>query len=64
MRYVCTPMFTEALFTTVNIFFKKPTCPLRDERIKTTWCICVCGVILVSHEKAGNAASCDNMDGT
>ena len=26
--------------------------------------ICVCGVILVSHEKEGNAASCDNMDGT
>ena len=34
----CTPMFTAALFTTVQIW-KQPKCPSTDEQIKKIWYI-------------------------
>ena len=34
----CTPMFTAALFTTVQIR-KQPKCPSTDEQIKKIWYI-------------------------
>ena len=35
---ICTPVFTEVLFTTVKIW-KQPKCPLTDEWIKKMWYI-------------------------
>ena len=37
----CTPMFTAALFTVVNIW-KQPKCPSKDKWMKGCVCVCVC----------------------
>ena len=37
-RDICSPLFTEALFTIVRTW-KQPRCPLTDERIKKLWYI-------------------------
>ena len=36
LKDMCTPMFTEALFTIAKIW-KQPKCPSRDEWIKKMW---------------------------
>ena len=59
---MCTPMFTAALFTIVKIW-KPLKCLSRDGWINELWYTYAYNIILFSHEKEGNAASCNNMDG-
>ena len=61
---ICTPMFTEAVFTLAKIG-KQPKCPLMDERIKKdVTVIHTYNGILLSHKKEWYSAICNNMDGT
>ena len=55
-------IFIEALFAIAKIW-KQPKCLSTNEWIKKMWFIYVCNGLLFSHEKEGNPAICDNMDG-
>ena len=54
----CTPKFTTALLTTARTW-RQPKCPSVEEWIKMSY-----NGILLSHNKKGNNAICDNMNGT
>ena len=54
-------MCTAALITVAKVW-KQPKCLSTDEWIKKMWYIY--NVILFSHEKEGNPAICDSLDGS
>ena len=56
-------MFIAASFR-ITETWKQPKHPPTDEWIKEMWYIFIYNGILSSHEKEGNPASCNNMDGT
>ena len=61
-KHTCTPIFTEALFTTVKTW-KQPKCPSAKEWINKMWQIYKYSGILFSDEKEQNDAICSKMDG-